>query len=263
VYNRLDTILPWYVDDYVDLDGTQEQRLDEELQPFLAWHRQQELPRYLQLLDDIEASLAQPFTAREVEAIYAGMEVAWLRLEEESLDWLLELGETLSDAQVQEFLAYLQERQQEYEEEYLPRTEAEYREETYDSLADNLGDYLGSLSKEQRERLRQAAASLQRSDEVWLEERAAWLARLGAMMQREPGWQQQVRAAIAARGETASARYREVYNHNLEVIFSAVADVLNTRSQKQDSYLRGELASMRGDLRTLIAQGASTPAGPY
>ncbi len=260
VYNRLDTILPWYVDDYVDLSGTQERQLDVELQPFLNWHRQQELPRYVQLLDEIDASLAQPITTKQVAAIYEGMEVAWFRLEEESLEWLLELGATLSEEQVQEFLSYLQKRQEEYEQEYLPRTEAEYREETYDSFADSLGDYLGRLNPAQRERLQQASADLERSDVVWLQERAAWLQRLRVMMQRPPGWQEQVREAVASRGETISERYREVYEHNMQVIFGAVADVLDSRSEKQDRHLRGELAGLREDLQTLIAQGVAEPA---
>jgi hypothetical protein len=260
VYNRLDTILPWYVDDYVDLSGTQERQLDAELQPFLNWHRQQELPRYAQLLDEIDASLAQPITAKKVAAIYDGLEVAWLRLEEESLEWLLELGATLTEEQVQEFLSYLQKRQEEYEEKYLTRTEAEYREETYDSFADSLEDYLGRLDPAQRERLQQASAALERSDVVWLQERAAWLQRLRVMMQRQPGWQEQVREAIASRSETVSERYREVYEHNMAVIFGAVADVLDSRSEKQDRHLRRELAGLREDLQTLIAQGAAEPA---
>ena len=258
VYNRLDTIVPWYVDDYVDLNGNQEQQLDEELQPFLDWHRQQELPRYVQLLDELDGSLDQPITAKEVAVIYDGIEVAWLRLEEESLDWLLELGGTLSDEQVQEFLAYLQERQEEYEEEYLPRTEAEYREETYDNFADSFEDYMGRLDSGQLERLQQASADMERSDAVWLQERAAWLQRLAVLMQREPGWQQRVRDAVAARGDTVSERYQEVFQHNLEVVFSSVADLLNSRSEKQDRRLRGELADLREDLQVLIAEGKST-----
>jgi hypothetical protein len=258
VYNRLDTIVPWYVDDYVDLNGSQEQQLDDELQPFLRWHRQQELPRYVQLLDEIEGSLDKPVTARQVAVIYDGIEVAWLRLEKESLDWLLQLGSTLSDEQVQEFLAYLQERQEDYEEEYLSRTEAEFREETYDSFADSFEDYLGRLDPGQRERLQQASADMERSDVVWLQERAIWLQRLAVMLQREPGWQQRVREAVAARGETVSERYREVYQHNLEVIFSTVADVLNSRSEKQERRIRGELADIREDLQMLIAEGETT-----
>jgi hypothetical protein len=251
-------ILPWYLDDYVDLDSSQERQLDEALQPFLQWHRQQELPRYVKLLTELDASLDQTVTPAQVRVLFSDLEVAWLRLEEESLDWLLELGDTLSEAQVQEFLAYLQEKQEEYEEEYLTRTEAEYREDTYDSFSNSFEDYLGRLTKRQRERLQLASEALERSDGVWLQERVAWLQRLGVMMQREPGWQQRVRQSVALRSETVSPRYLKIYEHNLDVIFAAVADVLNERTEKQDTHLRKELAMVREDLQTLIAQGADT-----
>ena len=258
-YNRLDTILPWYVDDYVDLDGSQEHQLDRTLASFLRWHRQQELPRYVQLLDDIDRSLEKPVTPQAVGAIYDQAEIAWLRLEQESLDWLLELGETLSDQQVAQFQAHLQERQGDYEEDYLTRSDREYREDAYDNLADSLADYLGALTPQQRERLRAASVSLERADSAWLQERAAWLQRLGVMLQRQPGWQQRVRDAIAQRGETTSPRYLEIYEHNLGVIVAAVADVLNGRTEKQDRHLRSQLAGLREDLQTLIAQGEAAP----
>ena len=151
----------------------------------------------------------------------------------------------------------MQERQKEYEEEYLTRSESEYREQVYDSFADSLEDYLGRLTKEQRERLELASAALHRSDAVWLEERALWLQRLAVMLQRQPGWQQRVREALARRGETVSTRYQEVFQHNLDVIFLAVAEVFNERTEKQDRHLRKELAMLQEDLQTLIAQGAA------
>ncbi len=260
VYNRLDTILPWYVDDYVDLDRGQETQLDALLQPFLAWHRLQELPRYIQLIDDLQSRLDRPLTAAGIAQMYAGMEVAWLRLEKESLDWLLELGGTLSDEQVQQFLDALQEQQLEYEGKYLSRTESEYREETYDNFTRNMEDYLGTLTEGQRGRLERASAAMERADVVWLQERAAWQGRLSLMLQRKPGWQERVREAVAARGETVSERYREVYEHNLQVIFAAVADVLNSSTEKQSRHLREELAMLRADLQTLVAQGQGLPA---
>lgn len=256
VYNRLDTILPWYLDDYVELNSSQDKQLDRLLQPFLAWHRQQELPRYMSILDQIDTDLDQALTPDQIGLIYTEVEVAWLQLQDQSLGWLLALGATLSDEQVEEFLAYLQERQEEYEGEYLSRSEREYREESYEAFEDSMQDYLGRLSSGQRQRLRAASLDLQRSDQVWLQERAAWLQRLAVLMQREPGWEERVREAIALRDETVSPAYLATYEHNLGVVFSAVADVLNGRSDKQDRYLRAELENLREDLQTLVAQGA-------
>jgi hypothetical protein len=65
---------------------------------------------------------------------------------------------------------------------------------------------------------------------------------------------------LARRSETLSPRYQQVYEHNLEVILGAVADVLNSRTDKQDRHLRQKLAGLREDLQTLIAQGETAPA---
>jgi uncharacterized protein DUF6279 len=256
VYNRLHLILPWYVDSYVDLERSQREELDQLLAPFLAWHRQQELPIYVELLDAIEARLEQPLTPGDVADVYTTMEAAWFRLEAEGLNWLLELGASLSDKQIQSFVEELQEHQLEWEEEYLTRSDQKFHEESYDNLLDSVQDYLGRLNKPQRNRLREAGDALQRSDHVWLQERAAWLAQLTVMLQRKPGWQQEIRDAIARRDETVSAQYRSTYEHNLQVIFSALADVLNSRTDKQDARLRRELDDLRDDLETLIAQGS-------
>ena len=193
----------------------------------------------------------------DVAAIAAQLEAAWYRLEGEALDWLLDLGAELSDEQVQDFLGELQEQQSEYEKKYLKRSEEDFRGDSYDSLLDSMQDYLGRLDSEQRVVLREASEGLMRSDRTWLTERAAWLQRLGVMMQREPGWQQRIRDASAAKNETVSAEYLSIYEHNTRLIYRAVADTLNSRSNKQDRRLRGKLDDLQEDLQTLIAQGAS------
>ena len=255
LYNRLDFILPWYLDDYVELDRDQRQQFDRLLDPFLDWHREEELPAYVAVLDQIEGTLGQPVTTQEMDAIAGAFEEAWLRLEGRSLDWLLALGASLSDEQVAEFLQNLDERQQEYEEKYLSRSDVEYREEMYDNLLDRAQDYLGRLDGEQKAAMRAASEAIIRSDRPWLEERARWHARLAELLQREPGWEQRVRDAVARREETLSEDYREAYTHNLALIQQTIVDLLNSRSERQERRLRGEIADLREDLLELIEQG--------
>ena len=262
VYNRLDFILPWYLDDYVELDRAQETFLDEQLKPFLAWHRSEELPRYTLILDDISRRLDGPLTAQDVAAISAEFEQAWLRLEGRSLEWLLALGERLTEDQVQQFLDELWKQQEKYQKKYLERSDREYHEDSYDSLVDSVQDYLGRLDKSQKQLLETASDELLRSDATWLRERDAWLQRLGVMMRREPGWQQAIRDAVQQRSETVSVDYLELYEHNLAVIHSVLAQVLNSRSEKQDQRLRKKLTNLREDLQVLVAQAvpALSPA---
>jgi hypothetical protein len=256
VYNRLDIILPWYLDDYVDLSREQKNSLDGLLQPFLGWHRQEELPQYVLMLSDIEASLDRPVSLEVVADIYTTAEAAWLRLEDRSIEWLLKLGDELSEEQINEFLAVLGEEQEEYEEKYLPRSDEEYREESYENFADGLGDYLGRLSSNQREILHGASTQLQRMDSFWLQERAQWIDDLTQLLRREPGWKQQLRDLKNNRDEHVAPEYSAIYTHNLVVIETAIAEVVDSRSEKQDKRLRRKIKNLREDLEGLIAQGS-------
>jgi hypothetical protein len=254
VYNRLDVILPWYIDDYADLNGHQDAYLDEVLVPFLNWHRQQELPAYLSVIEDIDAHLDDTLTGADVAEIFSEVEAAWLRIEAKGLDWLLDLGGQLSDKQMSNVIAALWEQQEEFQEEYLERDDAAFYEDSYDNLLDNVEEFLGRVSGAQREQLRLAANALQRSDVEWLKERAAWIEQLSVLLDSEPGWERAVRDAVQQRREKPSLEYREIYTHNMTIIFNAVATVVNSRSERQDKYLRNRLAELREDLKALADQ---------
>ena len=254
VYNRLDFLIPWYMGKYVDLTRLQKQLLDEQLEPFLRWHRYDELPAYLHILEQIEAALDDGVTPDQIALIVVEIEAAGLRIERSGLEWMIVLGEDLTDKQMAEFIANLREKQEEYEEEYLPRDDDEFHEEAYENLKDSLQDYMGRLDWGQRGILEESVAQLQRSDGAWLRERAAWLDRLEVILQREEGWQQALRDSLANRDQTTSPEYQAIYEHNAAVIFEALAKVLSSRTEQQDRRLRRKLSSLREDLETLIAK---------
>jgi len=255
LYNRLDFLVPWYVDDYVDLNSAQDDELELMLEPFLAWHRREELPRYVDLLQLAEAMLDDSLTLDEVRELAGELETAADRVQTRSLDWMLPLGQGLSEGQIAEFLDTLKEQQEELEEEYLDRDLEEYREEAYERFLDNCEDYLGRLDKSQRDTVRRGIARLSRSDFVWLQERQDWVERLRRLLQREPGWQEEVRRALAQRWEATSPEYKGMYERNLAVIQQTLVEVINSRSERQDRRLRNKLADLREDFTALSQQG--------
>lgn len=276
-YNRLHIFIPWMIDDYVNLNGEQDDQLEALLVDYLQTHRRDYLPRYIDFLDQTLASLDQPLTLQKVEDLYAVAAVEVRQLEQDSLDWLLAIGESLSEEQMQEFIEAMEEQQEEYAEEYLSRDQQAFEEQVYERLEDSLGDFLGRLQPEQRQLLREAAQQARRTDTVWLEQRAQRLAELKPLLQRPPGWQQQIRAMVArqyepsaqenkkdsaqeikvdsAQGNTENQPLLDVYDYNLKVFLQAVVDVVNSRSPRQDRRLRGKLEDLREDFQRLIEQG--------
>ncbi len=255
VYNRLDFVLPWYLERYVDLDRDQSRAFDGQIEMLLEWHRYEELPKYRALLDDMLAALDEPVDVEVVTAFSEAVEEAWYRIRDRGLDELLLLGASLSDEQIAEFIAEMRKKQRKYERKYLKRSEEEYRDDADDSLRDFLGDFLGRLEAFQTDRTRLAAESLQRSDSYWLRERADWIAMLERELTRAPGWEERIRTTVDLWESKLDPQALAVYEHNSQVVRQALAEVIDTRTSRQDRRLRRELESLRDDVDLLIEQG--------
>lgn len=253
-YNRLDHLLPWYIERYVDLDRSQRRLLDAQLAPVLSWHRRKELPRYAVLLDEFRAALDQPVTAATLQYFSEGMEDAWERLRDRSTEELLALGSDLSDEQVQEFLSYLDRRQDKLEDKYLSRDDDEFYDDTLDDMRDFAQDYLGRLNRQQRQDLEQAVRSLHRTDRDWLTERAQGIALLRGEQSRRAGWQERVRVLVQDWESRVPPESQRRYDHNSAVMHEALAALIDGRSEKQDRRLRRRLDSLKEDFEQLIAQ---------
>ena len=252
VYNRLDWLIPWYVDGYMDLTRDQRQLLSEQLAPRLEWHREEELARYIEILDNIEGGLAKPVDAGWVRARIDEMLDAAERVERSMLSVALEFSASVSDEQMQEFLDSLWEQQKEYEEEFTDRSDAEYADDDYDNIAEFLERFLGRLTAEQKAVLREASLTLRRFDRAWLDDRRQWLETLEPLLQREPGWQEELMEAHRARKQNRSAAYNASYEHNLAMISRAVAEVVGMMSNGQRQHAADEIEDLRIKLRKLI-----------
>ena len=254
LYNRLDWLIGWYVDDYVELSRAQEKVFQQRLRPVLDWHRREELALYAALLQQIEADSAAPLDADTVRDWSRQLLLALERIEARLWPLIHEIGADLDQAQMAGLLENIRARQRELEEEYLTRTDEEYAEDNFDRLSENLRDFLGPLSAAQEDQIARAAQAMRRLDQAWLEERRLWLKTLQRLSAREPGWQAALRAAWAQRKDRRTPRYHARRRHNMDIIHALVAAVLNARSERQDRHLQRELDSLRDDLQTLIGQ---------
>lgn len=252
IYNRVDILIRWYLDDYVTLDRDQQARFNTRLDALLEWHRLEELPQYVVLLDDALTILDDGVPLESTRAMAARIESAAIRLQDPFLELLLNTGEDLSPVQRTGFIEVLLAKQEELEADRLARDDAEYRDDLGRRFDKQLSRYLGPLTDEQASRLEQGVAAMTRLDHFWLQDRRVWIAALSEiLLGDEPDWADQVRALIAGRDEALLPDYREGIDHNGEVILQLSRDVLLLRSDKQDKKLRARLTALRDDLAAL------------
>ena len=252
IYNRADILIRWYLDDYVTLDRDQQAHFDERLDALLEWHRQEELPEYVLLLDDALVILDTDVSLAATRSMAEDIESAAIRLQDRFLELLLSTGENLTSAQRADFIEALLAKQEAFETDRLARSDAEYRDDLGQRFDKQLGRYLGRLTDEQAHRLQEGVADMTRLDHFWLQDRRVWILALSnILLADEPDWADQVRALIAGRDEALLPDYRDGIEHNGEVILQLSRDVLLMRTEKQDKKLRARLIALRDDLAAL------------
>ncbi len=103
VYNNLDMISPWYVDDFISLDRAQKKRYQAHLRDIHHWHRQHELPEYHRLLVELHEHLDNSELDADFLIDHLGaLRQRWQILIQQATPALTDMALTLSDEQVDE-----------------------------------------------------------------------------------------------------------------------------------------------------------------
>jgi len=255
LYNRLDTFVNWWIDDYVALSVEQQQAFDAGLSSVLQWHRYDELPRYKTIIAESLAALEGDVTLAEAELIADNIDQAVVRLQEQMLELLLDVGDSLTDEQISEFLSTIDEDQATYREKRLSRSDDEYFEDSADSLEDLAKRLLGRLSRDQEQLIASTSRELTRLDGLWHADREKWGASLRAILeQRSEGWRGAIIGLVEDREAERIPDYVAAIDRNGEIILALLVDVINSRSERQDRRLRDFLTDLAEDIDALSAR---------
>jgi|APAra7269097189_1048546.scaffolds.fasta_scaffold00069_16 hypothetical protein len=157
-YNNLPTVSYWWLDEYLDFDGTQTPKVRDELSRLLAWHRQNELPRLASLLKDAQAMAPGEVTPEQVCAMADRIRERLLAVTERAEPAGTELALSLTEAQLQQLERKYAKNNAQYRKDWLDRTPEQVQEKRYDQFLDRTEDFYGRLSAEQRELLKQQVA---------------------------------------------------------------------------------------------------------
>lgn len=174
VYSNLDWLIPMYVDDYVTLDDDQDDILKTRLPPQLKWHCRVQLPRYVDLLEDVRRdfeSPARPLTSDRLREYISRVEEFWLELRIQLGPDVADILASATDGQIDELYDAIDKQHRKRERKYrgIPEDDAlRLREKR---MTKRLEYWLSELTGEQQQAVAEWSRRIDPIAEDWLDDR--------------------------------------------------------------------------------------------
>jgi len=175
IYNKLDWLLVGYVSDFFTLNDEQTDWLGAAIERNLQWHRRDQLPKYAQFLRQLDSDISSGVvTVDTLEHHYTQLIVLWDELILQTIPDVSAFFRTLSEQQIDEFVANLEESNQAMWEEYGGKTPAERRLNRQDSTIKGVERAVGKLSDAQKDLIHSYQADLHDVSVEWIAGRRQW-----------------------------------------------------------------------------------------
>ena len=172
-YENLPRLIQWQADRYLSLDSAQEDLVNRHARSLQQWHRQNLLPVYADFLRRVEEEILSPVTASQVAGWRRTVVEAWVPIAERLAPAVAELALTLRPEQITHLREVIAKTNDKAAREYRPADPAKRQEARFKRLVSRTESLLGDPFETQRQVMRQSAASMTATEDVWWQARLA------------------------------------------------------------------------------------------
>ncbi|MBV2082369.1 MULTISPECIES: DUF6279 family lipoprotein [Pseudomonas] len=253
-YRNLDVIIPWTLNDYLDMNAGQKSWFNDTLKEHLAWHCTTQLPGYLDWLDRLQQMVDSnqvtdaALQTRTVEAKQAIAEIA-----REITPSAVQLLQGLDDQQVKDMSDALAKDLRKRQDEYLKPPLAQQIKERAQRMSKRLDAWIGPLSPGQQSSVTAWSAELGAQNQAWIGNRAHWQAQfIEALQQRHSAdFPQKIQQLLVDRESLWTPQYRAAYTQTEASARSLLVDVMAQSSPAQRLKLTQKIDKVRSDFQAL------------
>lgn len=174
VYNRLDYLIPSYVEGLVSLDDALEEKVEQRTDLLLSWHRNTQLTQYADLLRKFQQAMESPLDVQRVLQYMASIQALWRALEVKINLEMAELLPLLNSAQREELFESIDDKNEIFYDEYVDLDKDERIEKYIETTIENYQNWLGTLTAEQERAIEKAVTGLESIAALRLMQRRLW-----------------------------------------------------------------------------------------
>ncbi|MGR5108327.1 DUF6279 family lipoprotein [Vibrio jasicida] len=248
LYSNIDWVVIEYLDDYVSLDGEQESLLEERILLLADWHKEEELPLYIDHLKQLESLNKDNVTLESLQANRDQMRDHYQRLVSKAAPDLFSLSMQLDTNQESEFVDSVKERYKERDEKYAGKTEQELQEIVLENTEEWMEEWLGKLSNQQKVRAKQLSKEVIINSPLWRDYRSSIIQELEYLFENKTNtvvYQQVFMKLLFEPESYYSDQLRDNIDRNIELTDQFTLDISQSMSDKQWRHFHGKIREWR------------------
>jgi hypothetical protein len=183
-YDHGDTLLYWWLNAYVDLDGDQAAWVKKDIDGLFQWHRQTQLKQYSATLAKAQRQLAGDTTQADLLADYKEIQTYTEQLAMRAVPDLADLSRSVKPEQIAQMEKKFSKNNEDYRKKFL-RGDLEKRQSArFDKSMEQFELWFGSFSRDQKAILRKASDARPMDSEIFLAERIRRQQKIVAMLRK-------------------------------------------------------------------------------
>ncbi|MGD8115307.1 DUF6279 family lipoprotein [Vibrio sp. TRT 29B02] len=244
VYNNMDWLLLEYLDDYVELNDEQEELVSQKVAVLSEWHRREEIPNYIEHLDELIEIEPSTFTLQQLEQQEIKFHNHSQRLVTRVAPELYSVARELSDSQVGQLMDSIRVRHTKYKKKYQPLSEPEVKQRYRERIEENLETWIGDLTDQQQSLLDEWVAALYVTSHDWIDHQTKMRIEMNALLTHRLDinkFQPEFNKLMFNPDSFYAPELEQKIDHNKQIANQYLVKVINTMTTKQTQYYRDEL----------------------
>ncbi|MNM48571.1 hypothetical protein D3C81_595580 [compost metagenome] len=253
-YRNLDVLVPWTLNDYLNMNRQQKTWLNQRLKQHLAWHCRTQLPGYLTWIDEVRQMVASgQVTEQQLQVRTQQAKQAIAKVADQITPSAAQLLRAMDDEQVREMRQAFTEDIRERQAKFVKTPLARQIQARAERMEKRLTPWLGELSPQQQVRIMTWSQGLGEQNRQSIANRANWQAHFSeAMEQRQSAsFEPRLEQLLKNRESLWTPEYRQVNQRAEREARRLLVDIMAQSSEQQRQHLEQKLSQVRKDFSQL------------